>query len=24
VRVEFRVAPEIDMQPVMVACEEPI
>lgn len=24
VRVEFRVAPEIDMQPVRVACEEPI
>ncbi|MEM8683486.1 MAG: serine/threonine-protein kinase [Pseudomonadota bacterium] len=24
VRVEFRVAPEIDMQPVVVRCEEPI
>ncbi|MEM9401526.1 MAG: protein kinase [Pseudomonadota bacterium] len=24
VRVEFRVAPEIDMQPVIVRCEEPI
>ena len=24
VRVEFRVAPEIDMQPVVVQCEEPI
>ena len=24
VRVEFRVAPEIEMQPVVVQCEEPI
>jgi hypothetical protein len=24
VRLEFRVAPEIDMQPVVVRCEEPI
>ena len=24
VRVEFRVAPEIDLQPVVVRCEEPI
>ena len=24
VRVEFRVAPEIDMEPVVVQCEEPI
>jgi hypothetical protein len=24
VRVEFRVAPEIEMQPVVVRCEEPI
>ena len=24
VRVEFRVAPEIDMQPVVVVCQEPI
>lgn len=24
VRVEFRVAPEIDMQPVIIQCEEPI
>ena len=24
VRLEFRVAPEIDMQPVIVRCEEPI
>ncbi|MEO1246289.1 MAG: serine/threonine-protein kinase [Pseudomonadota bacterium] len=24
VRVEFRVAPELDMQPVVVRCEEPI
>jgi hypothetical protein len=24
VRLEFRVAPEIDMKPVVVRCEEPI
>ena len=24
VRHEFRVAPEIDMQPVVIRCEEPI
>ena len=24
VRLEFRVAPELDMQPVVVRCEEPI
>jgi hypothetical protein len=24
VRLEFRVAPEIDMEPVVVRCEEPI
>ena len=24
VRVEFRVAPEIDMEPVIIQCEEPI
>ena len=24
VRLEFRVAPEIDMQPIVVRCEEPI
>jgi serine/threonine protein kinase len=24
VRIEFRVAPEVDMQPVLVQCEEPI
>ena len=24
VRLEFRVAPEVDMQPVVVRCEEPI
>ena len=24
VRVEFRVAPEVDMQPIVVQCEEPI
>jgi hypothetical protein len=24
VRLEFRVAPEIDLKPITVACEEPI
>ena len=24
VRLEFRVAPEIDMEPVIIQCEEPI
>ena len=24
VRIEFRVAPEIDMQPIIVKCEEAI